>query len=279
LGVAAAVATGLFASPGYTGAEPRASGTTGPYYVAIGASESLGVQPVASDHRDVPTNEGYADDLSKMEQSRWPGLRLVGFGCPGITAQGALDGQGTCRYAAGSEVATAVRFIGDHRGQVALVTVDLGFNDVWPCLVHRSIDAACVGRALHRISVAVPAILAALRAAGGPNLLIVGLEHADPYVAAARFGAEDFARASVSVFERMNELLASDYGAADAAVASVSVPRGESAGPDAVAAACERTWMCSDRNIHPTDAGYRVIAHAVALAIARAQASDIASGS
>jgi lysophospholipase L1-like esterase len=272
LAVVVGIVVGASAAATPAGADSLDVGV-GPYYVAIGASESVGVQPAPGHPHGVPTDDGYADDLTKMEQARWPGLRLVDFGCPGITAQGALDGVGRCRYAAGSEVATAARFIREHRDEVALVTVDLGYNDLWPCLAHHLVDAGCADAAIRRIGDAIPEVLAALRAAGGPDLLIVGLQHADPYVADARFGEVDFARSTVPIFDRMNDVLTSAYADAGAIVAHVPGPRGGNVGPDAVADACARTWMCRDHNIHPTDDGYRLIAGAVATAIARSQST------
>jgi len=258
-------ATGLLAA--LPAAPAAASSSGGPYYVAIGASESVGVQPLAADHRGVRTDDGYANDLVAMEQGRWPGLQLVDLGCPGITAQGALDGVGRCRYPYGSQVDTAIRFIEDHPGEIAFVTVDLGFNDVWPCLVHERVDNRCVATALARVGAALPEILAALRTAGGPHLRIVGLQHADPYIADAHFGKTAFARATVPVFDRLNDLLSADYATAGAAVAQVPEPQGLAG--DVVEAACAQTWMCRYHNIHPTAAGYRVIAGAIASALAR----------
>lgn len=257
------------ASPAGAGAhvtnQPR------PYYVAIGASESVGVQPVPGRTGVVPTHEGYANDLVAMEQSRWPGLHLVPFGCPGITAQGALDGAGACTYPAGSEVATAVAFLREHPGQTALVTVDLGFNDIWPCFLHRAVDARCVDAGLARIASSLPAIIAKLQSAGGSRLTIVGLEHSDPYIAAARFGARDFARRTIGVFDRMNDELGTIFSTAGVPVAKVPEAIGDGAhGPAAwaVAQMCSLTWMCAMHNIHPTVAGYRAIAEAVGAAIA-----------
>ena len=266
-GIAAAV---VLASTAPAGAEPRAASQAGPYYVAIGASESVGLQPVPWEDRAVRTDQGYADVLAKLEQRRWPGLQLVDYGCPGITAQGALDGTGACQYPAGSQVATAAGFIAAHPGGIAFVTVDLGFNDIAPCLGGEVVDETCVDAALRRIASAVPAVVATLRTAGGRGLLVVGLQHADPYVADSLFGKADFAKKTVAVFDRMNAVLASAYDAAGAVVARVPASTGPASGPHAIEMACTSTWMCTDHNIHPTAAGYRSIADAVAEAIADA---------
>jgi lysophospholipase L1-like esterase len=220
----------------------------------------------------VRTDQGYADDLTAMEQRRWHGLRLVDFGCPGITAQGALDGVGACRYPSGSEVGTAVRFIEDHPGEVVLVTVDFGFNDVWPCLTNEHVDQRCVDAAIERVARAVPEILTEIRAAGDRKLLIVGLQHGDPYVADAFFGHVRFANATVAVFDRLNDVLSAAYARAGAVVAQVPDTGPNATAPGAVQTACAQTWMCTDRNIHPTPAGYRVIAGAIASAIDRGHA-------
>lgn len=265
LALATAV-TGVLTRATPAGAAAHTAGA-GPYYVAIGASESVGVQPSSRIDRTVRTDEGYTDDLTEMEQARWPGLTLVDFGCPGITVQGALDGPGPCDYRAGSEVSTAVEFVRDHPHEVALVTVDLGFNDVWPCLLHHKVDPACVESAIDRVSDKLPAILKSLRAAGGPGLLIVGLQHADPYVADARFGDTGFAGETVLVIDRLNDVLSSVYRAAHALIARVPDPRRSAAGPKAIQVACRTTWMCADRNIHPTPDGYREIAGEIAAAI------------
>jgi lysophospholipase L1-like esterase len=271
--VAAAVTPSLAGAAGVAGA----SGEPATYYVAVGASESLGVQPSATDPHGRPTDQGYADDLVSLEHDRWPGLQLVQFGCSGITAEGALDGTGTCAYPHGSEVATAVDFLQRHRGRTVLATVDLGFNDVWPCLVHHAVNRACETAALARIAQALPAVVARLRAAGGRELEIVGLEHDDPYLADYLRGPAGrwFARRSIGAIDRLNDELAALYTGAGAVVADVPTAFGtadrapaELAGhgqvPDGVARICELTWMCVAHNVHPDAAGYEVIAGAIA---------------
>lgn len=258
------------------------------YYLAIGASESVGYQPVAGRPRGAPTTQGYANDLLARERARWPGLRLVQVGCPGESAIAAVRGGGPCAYPAGSQLATALEFLSSHAPATVLVTVDLGFNDVHTCLAHRSVRPRCVAHALAGIRRVLPRALSRLRAAGGPRMRIVGLEHPDPYVARFLGGHRGrvFAAASLHVFDRLNATLGRVYRAAGATVADVPRVYGTAGGrlaitavrgrlPVSVARDCAYTWMCRPGphagNIHPNALGYRAIAGAVASAVGRAR--------
>ncbi|HXW93595.1 MAG TPA: hypothetical protein VEK33_23805 [Terriglobales bacterium] len=70
------------------------------YYLVLGDSLAVGVQPTASGDR--PTNQGYVDDLYKAFHTCIPGLVLARF-CPGETTSTMLDG-GICSYSAGSQL-------------------------------------------------------------------------------------------------------------------------------------------------------------------------------
>src|SRR5262245_16196096 len=51
-----------------------------PYYLALGDSLAVGIQPGS-----LPTNQGYADDLYAFYHARNPSLRLEKLGCSGET--------------------------------------------------------------------------------------------------------------------------------------------------------------------------------------------------
>jgi hypothetical protein len=55
------------------------------YYLALGDSLAIGLQPSASG--DAPTNHGYADDLFAVFRLVKPKLNLVKLGCSGETTK------------------------------------------------------------------------------------------------------------------------------------------------------------------------------------------------
>ncbi|HEY1732874.1 MAG TPA: GDSL-type esterase/lipase family protein [Acidimicrobiales bacterium] len=290
VGVAAGIAVlGLLALG--VGATARGGGVAGadepgPYYLAIGASESVGVQPDAADPRGAPTDDGYTDDVTRSEATRRPGLQLVDLGCPGETASAALGGGGPCQYGAGSQVAEALTFLRAHPGATVLATVDLGFNDLRPCLAGRAVDEHCVTTALAEVGQTVTTIVDELDSAGGPTLQVVGIEKYDPYLGAYTAGPDrrTFAEATLPVFGELNTTLANAYTGAGAAVADVpgafdtadqrpTALAGYGTLPVDVARVCTLTWACADspfpHNVHPNTDGYEVVADAIGAALDR----------
>lgn len=254
-----------------------------PYYVALGASASVGFQPTSASPHGERTDEGYANDLLDSERSRWANLRLVELGCPGETTATMLDGGGTCHYSSASQLAAAVSFLQQHPSTV-LVTVDLGFNDVARCLAYPSVDEACVTRALEDVEIQLPQILTMLKGVASPDLHIVGLTHYDPYLAAYLDGpvGQSFASQSLSAILRLNDALRRAYNAAGIPVADVAAAfamtdtepvtlPGVGIVPRNVERTCTLTWECAPAplgpNKHPNDAGYRVISAAVSDAV------------
>jgi lysophospholipase L1-like esterase len=139
----------------------RAAEVAPPYYLALGDSFALGVQPTSQG--DAETSEGYADDLHAYYRLRAPGLRLVKLGCARETTTTMISGA-ACSYPSGSQLAEAVDFLQTHR--VALVTLDIGANNILPCISLGGIDQNCVRNGINAaLWVDLPQILVTLRAA------------------------------------------------------------------------------------------------------------------
>lgn len=277
-------ALAMIGSLGLGPVSPAGANQPTTYYLAVGASESVGVQPTPAHPHGQPTDQGYADDLVVAERARWPGLELVKVGCPGETAKNTVDGGGRCPYPDGSQLATAVAFLRAHTPATVLVTVDLGFNDLRPCLAHHTVDQPCIVSALAQIRQDLPGALAQLQEAGGSSLHIVGLEHDDPYLGDFVDGStgQAFAAATLPVFDQLNGTLGAIYTAAGIPIANVAhafdtqdqrptALSGYGAVPENVAKVCTLTWMCPGspyaHNLHPNAEGYQVIAGAVAAAL------------
>ena len=165
----------LFVSTGLANATPSP-----PYYLALGDSLALGIQPNATGAL-VPTNQGYVDNLYALSRLRQPSLRLAKLGCSGETTTTMIGG-GVCEYALGSQLADAVAFIKTHR--VAFITLSIGGANVLDCFSLAGIDPACVQTGMDAVGPELGQILAALRAAAGPGVRIVGMNYYDPFLAA-----------------------------------------------------------------------------------------------
>ncbi len=269
------------ASPARHQAPPPAT-----YYLALGDSLSQGVQPDAAGV-SVPTQDGYANQLYGMLRRGQPGLRLVKLGCPGETTGTMIHG-GICRYQAGSQLAAAAGFLRAHRGHVPLITLDIGANDPYSCVIQPSLAkrASCVASFIPEAGQNLATILARLRQAS-PGTRIVAMNYYLPVLAEWRHGwvGEMIARASELAADGYNSLLGRVYQAYRVPVANVfsafntadfgsdvTVP-GFGSLPRNVAAICQWTWACAAAprgpNEHANQAGYQVIARAFLLAGAR----------
>lgn len=271
--VAAAWCVALF------GLTSAASGAEGPrYYLALGDSLSIGIQPV----RGVltATNRGYADDLYALYRLRIPGLKLAKLGCSGETTTTMITG-GVCAYPLHSQLAQAVEFLQTHR--VAFVTIDLGANNVFRCLSATGIDQACVATAINAMFVDFTQILPALRAAAGPAVPIVAMNHYDPFLAVWVRGEAGQALAveSYQATLAFNAVLENIYGAFQVPVADVEAafrtgdftPVPGLDVPLNVLLVLAWTWMGAPPpngpDVHPNSVGYAVIAGAFAKRLGR----------
>lgn len=275
--VAALFSTGAL-SPTRAGADT--TGVTSYFYLAIGASESLGFQPTSVSPRGERTDGGYADDLVAYEAARGLSLDLTQVGCPGETTTTMLTGEDHCYGGVDTQLAAAMSFLSDHYGEPGLVTIDLGFNNVRLCLRDQTDDPDCVRQQLETVRTDLPLIIQSLKSVAGPGVTFVGLGHYDPYLADELRGATDasFAAHSERAMNRLNGVLRFVYSSEDLPMADVdnyfdghddspTTLAGVGVVANNVAHICELTWMCDPPpygpDFHPNDAGYALIAAAI----------------
>jgi lysophospholipase L1-like esterase len=173
-------------------------------------------------------------------------------------------------------LAQAVSFLQSH-ANVVLVTIDLGFNNMRPCLAYHQVNEACVLQNL--ATVRLTQILSTLHAAD-PSLRIVGVGHYDPYLYAHMhsIAQQSFASASIAAIDRLNETLRLVYSAAGVQMANVgsafalakalpTAAASRTTTPTDLVRLCALTWACASPplgNPHPNEDGYEVIAEAIA---------------
>lgn len=271
------------------------------YYVALGDSLSVGIQPDSSG-MGVRTGAGYVDDIYAHYARQIAHLKLVEMGCPGDDTANVLTGQGNaaaatlyhCDRSGGSQLRAAVAFIRAHRSQVRLVSIDIGANDVNDCLNATVLSkglgptVSCVNRGEQSVAANTPKILGALRAAAAPGTGLVGGTLYDPFLAGLLSGNKTLraiARQTLVMITRLNSEIAyadaaSGFRTADVAgmfdtydTRAVQVAALGGRQPRNVAVLCRATWICArpprGPNVHPNSVGYRLIARAYEAALGR----------
>ena len=248
------------------------------YYLSLGDSLSRGVQP-DTDGASVTTESGYPNRVYAVLRRTAPGLRLVKLGCSGETSSTMIRG-GICHYPAGSQLAQAERFLRAHRGQVTLVTIDIGANDPNSCFLGAALSrmAVCMRTRVQQTVIDLHAILAGLRAAGGRQVPIIGMNYYVPELAGwlDGTGGKEIAVLSERLVKGYNSLLVAAFRHYRVRVADVfsafhsgdftdhvRLPRIGTV-PRNVATICQLTWACASAprgpNEHANDTGYAVIA-------------------
>jgi lysophospholipase L1-like esterase len=243
------------------------------YYVALGDSLAQGVQPNASG-TSVETPDGYPDQVYAALHRSHPTLSLIKLGCPGETTITMING-GICPYVGGSQLKAADDFLRQHRGQVLLVTLDIGANDPGTCSGQPSFSqlAACAVKGVPSAVTHLRTIVSRLKAAAGPRVRIVGMNYYLPALAEWRSGLTGRAVAwtAEKLAATFNALLGRVYAKAGIKVANVfgAFRTSDFAGhgtnlPRNVTLLCRWTWECAAAprgpNQHANQAGYQMIA-------------------
>jgi lysophospholipase L1-like esterase len=268
------------------GATVRSGSSGTRYYVSLGDSLAQGMQPDAAGIT-IDTTLGYADQLDALERRRIPGLALVKLGCGGETSSSLLSGRGNpdafilgCKPPGGSQMAAAERFLRAHRrrGEVAMLTLDIGANDLVGCVTGASVDLGCVVRGSERIEANLPVIMRRLRRAAAPGTPMAAMTLYDPFLELYLLPGDQEEALTINGYARnINEGLARLYRTGGFRVVRVdeafksydtalttALPGQPGQVPVAVAELCRLTWMCAPApvgpNIHANQAGYGVIA-------------------
>lgn len=255
------------------------------YYVSLGDSYAVGWQRPAQDVRG-PTRQGFADQTVKLAKAKNYKLKLVNFGCGGATTTSILESKGCPKEAralgapkyTSTQVKAAERFLRAHRGQVKLVTVSIGGNDVTACAGEAD-PVACVGGATESIKKNVSTLAKRLRKAGGKKVKIVGTTYPDVILGKWVYPPvnQDLAKLSVVAFSALvNPSLKTAYQAGKGKFVDVTEATGAYGSldetttlapygtiPVPVAKICELTWFCQFGDIHSNKAGYKVIAELI----------------
>ncbi|WP_052745557.1 GDSL-type esterase/lipase family protein [Allosalinactinospora lopnorensis] len=278
--------------------EEDQAGTGERYYLSLGDSLSVGLQP-DDDGKLRETSDGYTDALYRRLFDRDSTLDHKRLGCGGEDTTTFLSGgREGCDYDEGSQLAAAENFLERHGGQVALVTLDIGGNNFTGCAydqdgdVDADLDTECVQEGLDRMEEEIPQIAARLREAAGADVQIVGMTYYNPFVAALLLdnvnaevtddedddnrnepSNEELAEYSTDALLEMNDVLRSVYEEAGVEVADVEQtfnadefdvpPDSDTDMPANVQSVCDYTWMCNtDRgpDIHTNQAGANEIA-------------------
>jgi lysophospholipase L1-like esterase len=262
------------------------------YYVSLGDSYAAGYQPYAQG-KGKTTRHGFAYQLVGQARKRGYKLQLVNFGCGGETSVSILERKKKCaglgpdgeKYAGRTQVAAAERFLRTHRGQIGLVTVAIGGNDVTACAKEAD-PIGCVGPAMDKVKKNGKALMKRLREAAGKKARIVGITYPDVILGSWVTGVQadrDLAGLSVVAFKSLlNPALKEMYTSVGAKFVDVTeasgaytpleqtttlAPYGEL--PVAVAEVCKLTYYCLYKDIHPKTSGYTLIAKLVAATLPR----------
>lgn len=252
------------------------------YLLALGDSYAVGYQaPI-----DRTTLHGPANQLVALAARRGLHLKLIDLGCAGATTASMLTERGCPAggmapgappYPRRTQLQAAVAFLRAHRGQVAMVTVSIGGNDVDGCIPQPD-PLTCVAARMPAAVANLKRIVRALRAAGGARLPIVGSTYPDVVLGAWVRGdvfkdGYTLAAESLTAFRYLiNPGLRRAYASAHAHFVDVTAATGAYGPfyavktpaygpiPEPVAAVCRLTFFCRYLDIHMTTAGYGIIA-------------------
>ncbi|WP_392542657.1 SGNH/GDSL hydrolase family protein [Oryzobacter telluris] len=269
------------ASSATTEPEPSESASAdAPLYVALGDSLAAGYQPGGAELRD----SAYPALAANRLAGDGADLRLENLGCSGETTTSLLKG-GKCTFDAGSQIAQAEQVLEAAKGNVGLVTIDIGGNDLLRCVrIEAGIDAACVDQGVKTVGTNLPRILQRLTKAAGGDVPVLVIGYYNPWVAAKALdqpikgidaAAKAYTRLSTTIEKSAKGAGATFVGLDEAFGTNDTTPTtiGGRTVPENAARVCTLTNLCTARDIHFSDEGAATVARVVAEAASKAGVS------
>jgi lysophospholipase L1-like esterase len=258
----------ILASPSFASTPKK---TIPMFYVSLGDSYAVGAEvgpgPIG----------GYA---TKVVTDVAPKHRLIlrSFACSGATTTSLMNDIGcpgffyapfSVIYPMKTQLAAAIRFIDEHHGRIGLITITIGGNDLGGTADN-----------VPPIAANIAIISAQLRAAAGRLVPIIGLTYPDVDLADWLSGPSGVTTAeeSVTAFQQViNPDWTAAYASSNVTFVDITAASGAYTPltqlvnystygeiPYAVAQICILTGMCSVNDLHPTNAGYTLIAKQIA---------------
>lgn len=257
----------------------------------------LGDSVAAGTQQPEPFTPGFKRKLFRELKEEYEFADVVNLACPGddttemISGTGGASEFGSLCYGpfaqlppgGTSQLDAALAYIEANPGEVGLITLTIGANDILACDTDDPAVEVCLGEQLGLIGTNLPYIIARLMVAA-PGVPIIGTNYYNPNLA---FWIVDpaIAEASLALTPLFNGTLRAVYDAYGVPVADLArafrtfATRGDP--PKNVRMVCKLTLMCERQgrqlvlsdydpatpgpqtDIHPSDRGYRRIANTI----------------
>ncbi len=252
---------------GTAAADGSCSAATPCYYLALGDSLAEGYQPDSSIKYGF--GHGYADVLEKSLMQKYPNgaMQLANLGCVDETSSTMLGLNGTncpnSQYTTYGitttpQITLALNFLQDHPGQVRLITIDIGVNDMLQALTS-STSITQVVSVLTQVQNNFDQILTDLQqqasATQNGNVRIVTMTYYNPLVVSS---SSVFVTLAGQIFANKIKNIAQQHG-----ISVADVYQAFNGGAHPTPIICQLTWYCSTTHPgdpHPHTLGYALIA-------------------
>lgn len=252
------------------GFNPPARALSPHYYMALGNSLSFGYQP------NLDFSAGFADDIYNdlRASSRAGDISLENLACAGETTDTMIGGGCVARFAhkgfyTGAQLTAALDFIKAHPGHISPITLEIGANDVLKdfdsttCTVNTlKAQGDMTQMDTNLVGVILPQLLKALASPAGASTGDLHLlNYYNPFANACP--------TSAPFIQLFNSHLQADAARFKVPVVDIyGAFNNYNHNAGMAANVCALTWYCSpERDIHPNDTGYQLIARTVEVSL------------